>query len=113
MNSLSNQPSISVFVENAPMCARVEGWPRRQAQGVAVGATGIVTPFGIPCSFFSYYTTRCNLIFDRSDDRAEGSPFLHFAFLGRPVSGVRVLPPYHTSHYPTAVDRGVRLHPSA
>ena len=86
-------------------CVRVEGWPRRQAQGVAVGATGIVTPFGIPCSFFSYYTTRCNLIFDRSD-RAEGSPFW------AAVSGVRVLPPYHTSHYPTAVDRGVRVHPS-
>ena len=52
MNSLSNQPSISVFVENCAKCVRVEGWPRRQAQGVAVGATGIVTPFGIPCSFF-------------------------------------------------------------
>ena len=88
MNSLSNQPSISVFVENCAKCVRVEGWPRRQAQGVAVGATGIVTPFGIPCSFFLTIRHVVTLYLTAVSHRAEGGPLfgppsLEYAFCPR------------------------------
>ena len=107
MNSLSNQPSISVFVERMRPNVRVEGWPRRQAQGVAVGATGIVTPFGIPRSFF--LTIRHVVTLYLTGRRGP---------LGRRLWSTRVLPPYHTSHYTpllwtAAFDSIPRLNPRA
>ena len=80
-------------------CVRVEGVAQAPVERVAVGATGVVTPFGIARSFF--LTIRHFVTFYLTGRRGP---------LGRAVWSIRsVICVPRIPQYTTAVDRGVRL----